>query len=64
MSEKWSLFKEKVLNNKDFSKKIAKNGPYLFLILSKSPYFSKSSSGENILCQLFCLDDRKSAPYV
>ena len=63
MPEKWSLFKEKVLN-KDFSKKIAKNGPYLFLILSKSPYFSKSSSGENILGQLFCLDDRKSAPYV
>ena len=36
--EKWSLFKEKV-PNKDFLTKIAKNGPYLVLILSKSPYF-------------------------
>ena len=44
--ERWSLFKEKVLN-KDFLKKMAKNGPYLVLILSSSPYFSKS-------IKLFC----------
>ena len=46
MPEKWSLFKEKVLN-KDFLTKMAKNGPYLVLILSKSPYFPKSVSENN-----------------
>ena len=44
--EKWSLFKEKVLN-KDFSTKMGKNGPYLVLLLSKSPYFPKSVCEKN-----------------
>ena len=54
--EKWSLFKEKVLN-KDFLKKMANNGPYLVLSFSKSPYFSKCLEVENIFCQSFCLDE-------
>ena len=51
MSEKWSLFKKNVLD-KDFLKKMPKIGPYLVLILSKSPYFKKSSSEKEILCHL------------
>ena len=53
VSEKWSLFKEKVLN-KDFLEKMAKNGPYLVLILTKSPYFSKSENEKIIMCHLSC----------
>ena len=60
VSEKWSLFKGKVLN-KDFLKKMPKIGPYLVLILSKSPYFQKSSSEKDILCHFSYLDNKISA---
>ena len=60
VSEKWSLFKGKVLN-KDFLKKMPKIGPYLVLILSKSPYFQKSSSEKELLCHFSHLDNKISA---
>ena len=60
MSEKWSLFKGKVLN-KDFLKKMPKIGPYLVLILSKSPFFQKSLCEKEILCHFFYLDNKISA---
>ena len=50
VSEKWSLFKEKVLN-KDFLAKMANYGPYLVLVLSESPYFSKSVN-EKLFCAI------------
>ena len=60
MSEKWSLFKGKVLN-KDILKKMPKIGPYLVLILSKSPFFQKSPCEKEILCHFFYLDNKISA---
>ena len=60
VSEKWSLLKGKVLN-KDFLTKMPKIGPYLVLVLSKSPFFQKSSCEKEILCHFFYLDNKISA---
>ena len=54
VSEKWSLFKEKVLN-KDFLKKMTKNGPYLVLILSKSPFFFRNRGVKRKFCAIFSI---------